>query len=186
MCSISVIQPVAHPIFHSWHWHKENYIAASSAIMSFAAVTFSILSSRRAVRISQSSQLLSLIDKFIANIPTTLTLQTSIKHNDYIQSHVAELYSILVTFIQTVDNFKLDKNSKRLILESFWLQCRPNVWDEIASGQGAISICSQHMYTETIRDHRGTVCNSLKDIIQKHKGKDYPKNIKPDVRTSYT
>lgn len=182
---ISSTEQIFHVIFHEWHWKKENYIAASSAALSFVAILFSIWSSRRAIRISQSSQLLSLIDKFIANFPTSLTTPVSVKSSMYIQSNVAEFYSIIVTFIQTVDNFKLDKDTKRLVLESFWLQCNPSAWDEIATGDGAKAICEQHMFTETIRDHRVTVSNSLMNIIKKHKGSDYPKNIRPNVRQSY-
>ena len=185
MSFIPSTEQIVHVIFHEWHWKKENYIAASSAALSFVAIIFSIRSSRRAIRISQSSQLLSLIDKFIANLPTSLTAPISAKSNVYIRSSVAEFYSIIVTFIQTVNNFKLDKDTKKLVLESFWLQCKPSAWDEISTGDGAKEICEQHMYTETIRDHRETACNSLMEIIQKHKGSDYPKNIKPVVRQSY-
>lgn len=180
--SLHDINSIVHAAFHDWHWHKQQYLMASSTFMSVLAVFFSIYSSKRSAQISIRSQILGICDSYVSSIPDSFPKLGTTSPLSAQGNETREFYSKMVTLVQIIDSSGLDLRNRTSIKEFFWLQRTAIFWDEIAEGAGylyATNTCFNEAHKETLDGHRRTVCQSFIKIIKKHKGKKFPINVPP-------
>lgn len=166
--------------FHDWHWHKREYLMASSTLMSFLAISFSIYSSKKSSQISIRSQILGICDNYASSIPDYFPRIGSTSPLSPLKNETQEFYSKMVTLVQIIDGSGLDRKNRNSIKEFFWLQRTAIFWDEMAKGAGYLYVQSRYLdeeYKKVLDGHRIAVCRSFKKIIKKHVGKEFPENV---------
>ncbi len=184
MPSLSDTHSIIHAVFHDWHWHRREYIMASSTLMSSMAIWFSVRSSKKAGQISIRSQVLGVCDNYIREIPSTFPSKDKYAPEFQREVQVREFYSKMVTLVQIIDGSGLDRKNRASIKEFFWLQLTSHFWDEMAQGEGhlyAKDACTDEAHIDTLDGHRRTACLSFKAIINKHHKKGLT-NLPPKIK----
>ena len=146
---------------------------AFSGLMSFIAIIYSIRSSNRAAQISLRAQLASSMDKYISKLPSDLMSDIPGEYDTYSVAKISNVYTVMVTFSQLVDVTELNKKSRKVILESFWLQLPVFVCLEIADGKAINCINEPKNISDTLSSQRETVYEKFSDCIKKHAKKNH-------------